>query len=66
MEVSGLTDKLKTSKVLFQTIIENVTESVTKGDLVRVSIDNKLDFPIVLPFMKKHEHTDERLLMTGL
>ncbi|XP_053406272.1 uncharacterized protein LOC128559126 [Mercenaria mercenaria] len=48
---------------MFQSILDNVMRDLSSTDLVRVSLDNaELDFPIVLPFMKRYQLTVERLL----
>ena len=56
-------DILKTFKILFTSIVENITSTIAASDLVRLSIDNpKLDFPITLPFMKMSALTVDKIL----
>lgn len=63
LEVQNIKDILKTLKMLFSSIIQNITQSIASSDLVRVSIDNpELDFPITLPFMKRSALTVDRIL----
>lgn len=63
LEVTGLGEILKTLKIIFQSIIDRATQEISSSDLVRVSVDNpELDFPIVLPFMKRSAFTVNRLL----
>ena len=63
VEVRDLPNILKTLKTLFNSIIERIAENIPSNDLVRVTIDNpQLDFPIVLPFMRRSEFTVDRLL----
>ena len=63
MEVRELSNIVKTLKQLFQSIINNITSEVLPADFVRISIDNpQLDFPIVLPFIRRTALTVDRLL----
>lgn len=63
LEERELVNILKTLKKIFQSILQNITEDIAGGDLVRVSLENpQLDFPIVLPFMKRSALTVDRLL----
>ena len=63
LEETELVNILEKLKRMFQSILQNITEDIAAGDLVRVSMDNpQLDFPIVLPFMKRSALTVDRLL----
>lgn len=63
IEFRDLSNILKSLKILFQSIIDKVAEDIPSNDLVRVSMDNpELDFPIVLPFMRRSALTVERIL----
>lgn len=63
LEVRDLSNVVKTLKQLFQSIIDNITSDILPTDLVRISIDNpQLDFPIVLPFIRRTALTVDRLL----
>ena len=56
-------DILKTFKILFTSIVENITSTIAASDLVRLSIDNlELDFPITLSFMKMSALTVDKIL----
>jgi len=63
LEVRDLPIILKTLKAIFQSILDRVTANIPSTDLVRVTMDNpQLDFPILLPFMRRSELTVDRLL----
>ena len=63
LQEKDLVNILKILKQMFHSIIQNITEDIAAGDLIRVVLDNpQLDFPIVLPFMKKSQLTVDRLL----
>lgn len=58
-----MSEILKTLRILFQSIIDNLTLSMEPSDLVRLSIDNQeLHFPISLPFMRRSSLTVDRIL----
>ena len=62
-EIREIPNILKVLKRLFHSILENITQDIPSTDLVRVTMDNpQLDFPIVLPFMRRPELTVNRLL----
>jgi hypothetical protein len=62
-EVKSLPEILRTMKILFQSIIENITHFIDKTDLVRLSIEcPELDFPITVPFIKLRELNADRIL----
>ena len=63
LEIENMSEILKTLRILFQSIIDNLTLSMEPSDLVRLSIDNQeLDFPISLPFMRRSALTVDRIL----
>lgn len=63
IEVNNLPDILKTLKMLFQSIIVNLTQFMAPSDLVRLSVTcPDLDFPITIPFTRLHQLNAERLL----
>ena len=63
IEVRDLSNIIKTLKQIFQSIIDSVAENIPSTDKVRITMDNpQLDFPIVLPFMRRSELTVNRLL----
>ena len=63
LEVKNVEDVLKTFKILFISIVENITSTIAASDLVRLSIDNpELDFPITLSFMKMSALTVDKIL----
>lgn len=63
IEEKELSNILKILRKLLHSILKNVTEHISSSDLVRMSIDNpQLDFPIVLPFMRRSELTINRVL----
>ena len=63
LDVRDLPDIVKTFKVLFQSIISNITEFMQPNDLVRISVQCPgLDFPMALRFVKSKDLTAERLL----
>ena len=63
LEVRGLPEILKNLKHLFQSIIDHIASDISSQDLVRISMDNpELDYPIVLPFMRRNALTVDRLL----
>ena len=48
---------------MFQSILDKMTEQGEPDDCNRISMDNpELDFPIVLPFMRRSALTVDRLL----
>lgn len=62
-EVRGLPDILKTLKKIFESIIDHFASEIPSGDLIRISMDNpELDYPIVLPFMRRSALTADRIL----
>lgn len=63
LEIRGISNILKSLKLLFSSIIKNITEFMEPSDLVRMSVQcPELDFPISLPFMKLSQLNDERFL----
>ncbi|WAR07622.1 KRUP-like protein [Mya arenaria] len=63
MEIRELPNIIKTLKQIFQSIIDNIAGNIPSSDKVRITMDNpQLDFPIVLPFMRRSELTVDRLL----
>ena len=63
LEETELANILKALKRIFHSILQNITEDIAAGDIVRVSLENpQLDFPIVLPFMRRSALTVDRLL----
>ena len=63
IEERELSNILKILRKLFQSILDNVTQHIPSTDLVRLSIDNsQLDFPIILPFMRRTDLTVNRVL----
>ena len=60
LEVRNLT---KTLRLLFQSLIKDLTEFIKSEDLIRMSIPcPELDFPITIPFMKVSQLSTETLL----
>jgi hypothetical protein len=60
LEVRNLT---KTLRLLFQSLIKDLTEFMKSEDLIRMSIQcPELDFPITIPFMKVSQLSTETLL----
>ena len=54
---------MKSLRLLFQSVIRNITEFMEPSDLVRMSVQcPELDFPISLPFMKLSQLNAERFL----
>ena len=63
LEIRDLPNILKTIKVIFDSIIQRLAEHIPSTDLVRVTLDNpELDYPIVLPFMRRSLLTVDRIL----
>ena len=63
LAVKDLPTILKSLKILFQSILDSITVHIPSTDLVRISMDNpELDYPIVLPFMRRSSLTVERIL----
>ena len=63
LKVRGLQEILKALKKLFQSIINNITADIPPNDLIRMSMDNpELDYPIVMPFMRRSALTVDRIL----
>lgn len=63
LEIRGISNILKNLKLLFSSIIKNITEFMEPSDLVRMSVQfPELDFPISLPFMKLSQLNAERFL----
>ncbi|VDI21497.1 Hypothetical predicted protein [Mytilus galloprovincialis] len=53
LEVQDLPQILKTLRLLFGSIISNITEFMQSTDLIRLSVQcSELDFLITIPFMK--------------
>ncbi|XP_052090772.1 zinc finger protein 160-like [Mytilus californianus] len=63
LEVHDLPKILKTLRLLFASIIRNITEFMQSTDLIRLSVQcPELDFPITIPFMKVSQLSVETLL----
>ncbi|CAC5402491.1 unnamed protein product [Mytilus coruscus] len=63
LDIRGVPNILKSLKVLFDSIIKNITEFMEPSDLVRLSVQcPELDFPISLPFIRLSQLHTERLL----
>ena len=54
VEDEGLPKTLKTLKIIFQSILDELSEKSSANDLIRISIQNpEFDYPIELPFKRK-------------
>jgi len=63
LDIRGIPNILKSLRLLFQSVIRNITEFMEPSDLVRMSVQcPELDFPISLPFMKLSQLNAERFL----
>ena len=63
LEVSGIKEILKALKVLFSSMIEDITPFAQDQDFIRMSVQSReLDFPIQIPFMRKRDLTAESVL----
>ncbi|WAR05107.1 hypothetical protein MAR_020476 [Mya arenaria] len=63
MEIRELPNIIKTLKQIFQSIIDSIAGKIPSTDKVRITMNNpQLDFPIVLPFMRRSELTVDILL----
>lgn len=63
VEERDLPNILKYLKTLFQETLNRMASDIPSTDLVRLSMDNpELDYPIVLPFMRRSDLTVERVL----
>jgi len=63
LEIRGIPNILKSLRILFNSIIKNITEYMNSSDLVRMSVQcPELDFPISLPFMRLSQLNAERFL----
>ena len=63
LDVRGIPNILKSLRVLFNSIIKDITKFMEPDDLVRLSVQcPELDFPISLPFMKLSQLNAERFL----
>lgn len=63
LDVKSLPEILRTLKILFQSIIDNITHFIDKTDLVRLSVEcPELDFPISIPFIKMGDLNADRIL----
>ena len=63
LEIRGITNILKGLRLLFNSIIKNITEFIESTYLVHISVQcPELDFPISLPFMKLSQLNAERFL----
>ncbi|MCW4344201.1 MAG: hypothetical protein N0E48_12745 [Candidatus Thiodiazotropha endolucinida] len=63
LEVKGVPEILKSLKQLFQSILDHIARDIAPQDLIRISMDNpELDYPIVLPFMRRSLLTVDRML----
>ncbi|CAC5412806.1 unnamed protein product [Mytilus coruscus] len=63
LDVRVISNILRSLRILFNSIIKDVTEFMEPADLVRLSVQcPELDFPISLPFMKLSQLYAERFL----
>ena len=63
LEVRGIPNILKSLRILFNSIIKNITEFMDSSDLVRMSVQcPELDFPVSVPFMRLSQLNAERFL----
>ena len=63
MDVKDLPNIMKILKQMFQSINDKITVHILPTDHVGVTMRNtQLDFPIVLPFVRRSELTVDRLL----
>ncbi|CAG2256487.1 unnamed protein product [Mytilus edulis] len=63
LEVMELSEILETLRMLFQSIINKITEFMTSTDLIRMSVQcPELDFPITIPFMNVSQLSVDTLL----
>lgn len=63
LDVKSLPEILRTLKILFQSIIDNITHFIDKTDLVRLSVEcPELDLPISIPFIKMGDLNADRIL----
>lgn len=63
LDIRGIPNILKSLRLLFQSVIRNITEFMEPSDLVRTSVQcPELDFPISLPFMKLSQLNAEQFL----
>ena len=63
IKVEEVSQILQVLGIIFTSMLETMTSTVQQDDLVRVAIHSRdLDFPIQLPFMKKHELTVNLIL----
>ena len=54
VEDEGLPKTLKALKIIFQSILDDLSEKTSANDLIRISIQNpEFDYPIELPFKQK-------------
>ena len=61
MDVKELPNIMKILKQMFQSIYDKITVHISLTDHVRVTMRNpQLDFPIVLPFVRRSELTVDR------
>ena len=63
LDVSGIKEILKALKVLFSSILKDITKFVEEQDLIRLSVQSaELDYPIQIPFRRKKDLTAESIL----
>lgn len=63
LEIRSLQNILRSLKLLFSSILRDITEYMSKDDLVRLSVQSpELDFPITLPFRRLSQLTSETFL----
>lgn len=61
--IRGIPNILKSLRILFNSIIKNITDYMDSSDLVRMSVQcPELDFPLSLPFMRLSQLNAKRLL----
>ena len=61
--MKSLPEILRTSKILFQSLIDNITHFIDKTDLIRLSVEcPELDFSITVPFIKLRKVNADRII----
>ena len=64
LEVSDVTEILKALKVIFNSIIEDITGFSKDQDLIRMSVESReLDYPIQIPFLRKKRSYSREFLV---
>lgn len=63
LEIRSLPNILKSLKILFTSILKDITEYINKTDLVRLSVQSsELNFAITIPFRRLSQLTSETFL----